>query len=161
MSTFCAAFPDREDALTAVRALLDRGVPGEDVRMLHGRPRREAGEAAQPGFAGPHEAEPHGAFAGRAPEQAPAGSYAGRAGERNRLGSFGDVDRDYEESFPGGVEDVSRVDHNRLVELVTAAGLDEAIAQRDVEALHEGSVLVLTAVDDAADEDVRAILERG
>ncbi|MBA3261700.1 MAG: hypothetical protein H0T69_04345 [Thermoleophilaceae bacterium] len=49
--------------------------------------------------------------------------------------------------------------HRRITRLLTDAGLDEATAKRDVDALHRGLVLVLVEVADGDADRVTALLE--
>jgi hypothetical protein len=144
--TQCSAFDDEAHALGAVRALIDRGVPGEDVRVLRGAPLRDAREEPHGSFAGEAD-ETVGSFAGGDATAGRSGSFApGHDAATERLGSFGDVDRDTVARFPCAVEDVSVTTHGRLVRLLVEAGLDRATAERDVEALHHGRILVLARV---------------
>jgi hypothetical protein len=160
MPTLCASFPGVAEARDAVHTLLKRGVPGDDLRLLRGEPLRDARDAPQGSFAGGDTMEdPTGTFAGAAAPDRPEGSFApDHDAHRERLGSFGDQDRDYAETFPAGVEDVSQVGHHRLVGLLAAAGVPEDVARRDVETLHAGRVLVLARVDDTAREQLSAVL---
>jgi len=158
VATLCAVFEHEDEARTAVQALLDRGVPGEGVRLLRGSPVRDAHDAPHESFAGPREATPMGTFAGSEATDAPTGSFGGGDASHHRLGSFGDVDRDYVDSFPAGVDDVSSVGHHRLVSLLVEAGVERSVAQHDVERLHEGKVLVLASVDDGARGDAETVL---
>jgi hypothetical protein len=51
------------------------------------------------------------------------------------------------------------VGHRRITRLLKDAGLDHATATRDVEALHQGLVLVLVDVADDDVDRVAALLE--
>jgi hypothetical protein len=146
MATICKVFDDEAAALSEVESLVARGVPGEDVRVLHGAPQRDAREDPQGSFAAGHGDDPMGTFAG--PEStAVEGSFApGHDARTERLGSFGQVDRDTVTTFPGAMEDVSVVSHHRLVALLVEAGVDREVAEADVEALHEGKLLVVARV---------------
>jgi hypothetical protein len=146
MATVCKVFDDEASALSEVESLIARGVSGEDVRVLRGAPQRDAHEDPHGSFAAGHGDDPVGTFAG--PERADAeGSFApGHDAHAERLGSFGGVDRDTVTTFPCAVEDVSVVSHPRLVALLAEAGLDREIAKRDVEALHQGKLLVVARV---------------
>ena len=94
-----------------------------------------------------------GEFAGSAPEGAPVGDFEGShpqgheaghfAGGEQRGGSFADADREQVVRYPGGVEHAHVASHREIRGLLTDAGLDEAAADRDLEAIHEGRVLVL------------------
>jgi hypothetical protein len=137
----CSAYDSHEQAARAVEDLLAAGVPGDHIRVLMGQPARDtrtetagafagsvATDATVGGFAGAHERDEHvGAFAG--------------GGQRE--GSFGDADREIVTSYPEGVAKMDVAGHRRVRELLMEAGLDEATAAHDVEALHEGRILVL------------------
>jgi hypothetical protein len=146
MTTLCKVFDNEAAALSEVESLIARGVPGEDVRVLRGAPERDAREDPMGSFAGDHGDDPMGTFAG--PERtAVEGSFApGHDARAERLGSFGQVDRDTVTTFPGAMEDVSVVSHHRLVALLVKAGVDREVAEADVEALHEGKLLVVARV---------------
>jgi hypothetical protein len=146
MATVCKVFDDEAPALNEVESLIARGVPGEDVRVLRGAPQRDARGDPHGSFAAGHGDDPMGTFAG--PESTdPEGSYApGHDAHAERLGSFGNVDRDTVTTFPCAVEDVSVVSHDRLVALLVEAGVDREVAEADVEALHEGKLLVVAWV---------------
>ncbi|MBD0283669.1 MAG: hypothetical protein ICV69_15995 [Thermoleophilaceae bacterium] len=146
MTTVCKIFDDEASARSEVESLIARGVPGEDVRVLRGAPQRDAREDAHGSFAAGHGDDPMGTFAG--PERtAVEGSFApGHDAHAERLGTFGNVDRDTVTTFPCAVEDVSVVSHHRLVALLAEAGLDRETAEADVEALHEGKLLVVARV---------------
>jgi hypothetical protein len=146
MPTVCKVFQDEDSALREVEALIARGVPGEDVRVLRGTPQRDAHEDPHGSYAGGHSGDRVGTFAGPKATEAE-GSYApGHDAHAERLGSFGDIDRDTVASFPCPVEDVSVTTHHRLITLLAEAGLDREVAKRDVEALHEGKLLVVARV---------------
>jgi hypothetical protein len=65
-----------------------------------------------------------------------------------RQGGFADADRDTVTTYPGGVERVRIAAHRGLKALLLEAGLDEAAADADVEALHSGRVLVIVTASD-------------
>ena len=112
----CSAHASHDEASQAVESLLAAGVPGDGIRVLMGEPARHA----------VHE----GAFAG--------------AGQPARVGgNFADADREIVTSYPDGVAKMNVAGHRRVRELLIEAGLDEATAARDLEALHEGRILVL------------------
>ncbi|MGH2970498.1 MAG: hypothetical protein ACRDK0_15755 [Solirubrobacteraceae bacterium] len=135
-----------------MNAVLGAGIRGEGVRVLTGELKRDAHEQAVGEFAGPTSPDaPVGEFAGGSrPQGAGQGHFAG--GEQ-RGGSFADADREQVVSYPGGVEHARVAGHHRIKKLLTDAGLDEAAAERDVDALHRGRVLVLVSVDGPADAD--------
>ena len=146
MTTVCKAFDDEASTLNEVESLIARGVPSEDIRVLRGAPQPDAREHPHGSFAAGHGEDPMGTFAG--PETTAAeGSFApGHDASAERLGTFGQVDRDTITTFPCPAEDVSVVSHHRLVALLVEAGLDREVAKADVEALHEGKLLVVARV---------------
>jgi hypothetical protein len=117
------AYTSHDEASQAVEALLASGVPGDGIRVLMGEPARDA------------RAEDMGAFAGD--------------GAAQRGGSFADADREIETSYPGGIAHQRVAGHRRVKQLLLDAGLDEATAARDVEALHVGRILVLAQVQES------------
>jgi hypothetical protein len=125
--------------------------------VMTGERPRDAREAPVGGFAGTAEHDaPVGSFAGDPHPHAP-GAFAGGV---QRGGSFADADREVVTSYPGGVERMHVAGHHRVLRLLRDAGLDEATAERDLAALHDGRVLVLVDVA-AGDEDrIAAVLER-
>jgi hypothetical protein len=91
----------------------------------------------------------------------PAGNRQGAfAGGQQRGGSFADADRELLTTYPDGVERMRVLGHRRITRLLTDAGLDEATAKRDVDALHRGLVLVLVDVAEDDTDRVAALLER-
>jgi hypothetical protein len=155
MAVVCRAYDDEEEAHRAVSALLDAGIPGEGVRVLMGEPPRDAREEPEGEFEG--ETDPGdvvGDFAGPGHlRDEGEGTFAGSAAEQ-REGSFADADRETVTSYPGGVEREHVADHHDLRRLLLDAGLDKATADRDVEGLHEGRVLVLADLGERSDDDV-------
>ena len=157
MAALCRSYATHGDALEAVNALLGAGVPGEDVLVLMGEQFRDAHEEPVGEFAGTTEpGDPVGEFAGPAqPQGTPTGAFAGG---RHRGGSFGDTDSEVLATYPEGVERMRVVGHRRITRLLTDAGLDDATAKSDVDALHQGSVLVLVDVADDDADRVAALL---
>jgi hypothetical protein len=153
MAVVCRTYPADQDVRGVVEALLAAGVPGDRIQVLMGQPQHDA------------RTEHHGSFADMPGEKAagdepiadfadqerahgtPRGTFAGAAGLR-RGGSFADADRDTVTSYPGGVEEQHVTGHDKVRRLLLAAGLDKATAERDVEALHAGRVLVIADVGD-------------
>jgi hypothetical protein len=70
------------------------------------------------------------------------GAFAGDP-EEQRRGAFRDVDRETVTTYHAGVERVRIASHHDLKKMLLDAGLDEATAKTDVEALHHGRILVL------------------
>jgi hypothetical protein len=152
----CRSYASHDDARGAVDAVLGAGIPGEGIRVLTADPRdtRE---------------EPVGEFAGPTPPDAPVGEFAGGsrpreeerghfAGGEQRGGSFADTDREKVVSYPGGVEHTHMAGHQDIKRLLTDAGLDKAAAERDVDAIHAGHVLVLVSAPEGEAERVRTLL---
>jgi hypothetical protein len=153
MPTLCRAYATEKDALAAVDRLMATGIAGADVRVLMGDGLHDSRDA------------PVGAFAATLSEGDPAiGSYAGAthsareamgsfAGDPDRRrGGFSDVDRETVTTYAAGVERVRIASHHALRTMLLDAGLDEAAADADVEALHRGRVLVLARSGRTVDE---------
>lgn len=158
MAAICRSYESHAEAQEAVNAVLGAGIPGGGVRVLMGELARDAHAGPVGEFAGPTEPDaPVGSFADDAhPQAAPAGAFAGR---QQRGGSFADADRELLTSYPDGVEKVQVAGHPRIKRLLTDAGLDDDTAERDVDALHEGRILVLVEVAEDDADGVRALLE--
>ena len=157
MAALCRSYASHGEALEAVDAVLGAGIPGEDVLVITGEPARDAREEPVGEFAGPTDPDaPVGEFAGGPlPRGAQTGAFAG--GEQ-RGGSFADTDRGPLASYPAGVERMRVMGYRRVTRLLTDAGLDEATAKRDVDALHRGLVLVLVDVAEDEADRVAALL---
>jgi hypothetical protein len=158
MAALCRSYTSHAEALDAVNAVLGAGIPGEGVRVLTGEPQRDTREEQMGEFAGPTAPDaPVGQFAGGThPQGHEEGHFAG--GEQ-RGGSFADADREEIVSYPGGVEHARYTGHHEVKKVLTDAGLDEAAAERDLDALHAGSVLVLVTDSDDEAERVRTLLD--
>jgi hypothetical protein len=157
VTALCRSYASHAEALQAVNAALDAGIPGESVRVLTGEANRDARANTVGEFAGSREpGAPAGSFADEHGEGAPTGAFAG--GEQ-RGGSFADADRDVVTDYPHGVERMRVAGHGRLRRLLTDAGLDDATVARDVQALHAGRILVLVDVPDGDAERARTLLE--
>jgi hypothetical protein len=152
MTTYCSAYEHHAAAEDGVERLLAAGVDGDDVRILMGAPNRDADPTG--GFAGAVTADaPLGTFAGQTADH-DVGGFAGRPAIQRR-GSFATIDRETLTTFAGGrTREVHDIGHRRLIGLLVDAGLDEDAAERDVQALHDGRVLVLVR----GDHDVEALL---
>jgi hypothetical protein len=159
MNALCRAYSTTADADRAVQALLDAGVPGEDVRLLMGAELHDARREAAGGFAGSVAADDKvGAFAGeRADRTAPMGSFSGNATSGGE-GVFANADRDVVVTHSNGEEQARVAGHGKLKSLLTDAGLDEATADSDVRALHDGRVLVLVTLGAVSEERVDELL---
>jgi hypothetical protein len=143
MTTLCRAYTSESDARAAVDRLLAAGVPGGDVRVLMGTTERDARDEQAGAFAGGAAGDAVGTFADDAAARRDGmGTFAGDAGVM-RAGGFADADRDTVTSYPAGVARVRVTAHRGLARTLVASGLDEAAAEADVRALHEGRILVL------------------
>lgn len=158
MAALCRSYTSHAEALDAVNAVLGAGIPGQGVRVLTGEPERDAREEEVGEFAGPTSpGAPVGDFAGGShPQGREEGHFAG--GEQ-RGGSFADADREQVVTYPGGVEHARVAGHRKVKMLLTDAGLDEAAAERDVDALHAGRVLVLVEAPEGDVARVGALLD--
>ena len=158
MATLCRAYTSEQDADAAVDRLLSAGVSGADVQVLRGEELHDSRDAAVGGFAGTTAAEGEtvGAYAGAAHSgRAAMGSFAGADGARR--GGFSDVDRETVTTYRSGVRRVRVASHHNLERMLVDAGLDEASARADVDALHRGRVLVLVQSAMGVDELARVI----
>ncbi|MGH2715108.1 MAG: hypothetical protein ACRDM7_14690 [Thermoleophilaceae bacterium] len=157
MAALCRSYTSHAEALDAVNAVLGAGIPGEGVRVLTGEPQRDTREEQMGEFGGPTAPDaPVGEFAGGShPQGHERGHFAG--GEQ-RGGSFADADREQVVTYPGGVEHARVAGHHKIKKLLTDAGLDEATAERDVNALHAGRVLVLVTAPEGEAERVETLL---
>jgi hypothetical protein len=158
VAALCRSYESHAEAREAVDAVLGAGIPGESVRVLTGEPPRDAREEQVGEFAGPTDpGAPVGEFAGGThPQREGRGHFAG--GEQ-RGGSFADADREQVVSYPGGVEHARVAGHRKVKKILTDAGLDQAAAERDVDALHAGRVLVLVSAPEGDVERVGALLD--
>jgi hypothetical protein len=151
MPVLCRAYTAEEQARAAVEGLLAAGVPGTGIMVLMGEPPRDARGERRGSFAEAPGRQAVGDFANHEHGRgAGMGTFAGTA-EEQRGGSFADADRETVASYPGGVERRHVAGHRRLRRLLIDAGLDQATAERDVAALHEGRILVLADVGDRSE----------
>ena len=144
MNALCRSYDGPADAERAVRALLDGGVPGDDVRLLMGAALHDAHAEVRGGFAAPVAAhERVGAFAGLGVRRdAPRGDFAGGSAPAGE-GVFANADRDVVVTYSDGREHSRVAGHRALKRLLVDAGLDEPTAEADLRALHDGRILVL------------------
>jgi hypothetical protein len=160
MNALCRAYDSTAAADAAVETLVSAGVPGDDVRLLMGAELHDAG------------AEDAGGFAGLVAPGAEVGSFAGAGNDRStRRGSFdgatasggegifANADRDVVVTGFGGREHARVAGHHKLKQLLVDAGLDDATAERDVEALHDGRVLVLVSLAAVGADRVGELLD--
>jgi hypothetical protein len=142
MGAVCRSYASHGEAAKAVQAVLGAGIDGQDVLVLTGE---GVGDVRE---------QPAGSFSGRVDPDAPVGSFEGEqharaegrgtfAGEPGRQGSFADAAREGVTSYPHGVERMHAIGRASVLRLLRGAGLDEATAERDLEALHAGRVLLL------------------
>ncbi len=159
MPTICSSYRSDEEARAAVDRLLAAGSSHAEIRVLTGEPVRD------------HRDEPIGGFAGGDASAKPVGTFADQdgttsetmgtyAGDGGRVGGFGDLDRETVTTYADGVRRVHIASHGKLQRMLVDAGLDEASARADVEALHAGRVLVLARLS-AMDADDAASLMAG
>ena len=74
-------------------------------------------------------------------------------------GVFANADRDVVVTYSDGREHSRVAGHRQLKKLLVDAGLDEAPAESDVRALHDGRVLVLVTLTAVPEDRVRAVLD--
>jgi hypothetical protein len=145
MPTLCRAYTTDHEAHAAVDRLLSAGVSGAEIRVLMGDALHDSRDAPLGTFAGTStaDAESVGSYAGVGHSGREAmGAFAGDP-EEQRRGAFRDVDRETVTTYHAGVERVRIASHHDLKKMLLDAGLDEATAKTDVEALHHGRILVL------------------
>jgi hypothetical protein len=160
VAAVCRSYDAHAEALAAVEAALSAGVPGEDILVISGSAHMDAHEEPVGQFGGTTDpGAPVGEFAGEPePQGTSTGDFASAQYPR-RGGSFADTDSDVVTSYPMGVERMHVVGNRSVTRLLEHAGLDQATAKRDVEALHSGKVLVLVNVADTDTERVSVLLE--
>jgi hypothetical protein len=160
MATLCRAYTTEQDAQAAVDRLLSGGVASAEVQVLMGDTVHDSRDAPVGGFAATStaDAETVGTYAGVGHSGRDAtGTFAGDA-EEQRRGGFSDVDRETVTTYRDGVKRVRIASHHNLMQMLLDAGLDEATAASDVEALHHGRILVLFRSTKALDE-VASVIE--
>ena len=147
------AYTSRHDAEHAIRRLLSAGVPAIRIELILGRAVRDARDVPIGTFARTTTADAQtvGSFGNVAQSgRAAMGTFAGDA-DKQRRGSFGDIDRDTVTTYQSGVKRTRIASHHRLKKLLVDAGLDQATATSNVDALHAGRVLVLVHSESALD----------
>jgi hypothetical protein len=159
MTALCKPYVTAAEAERAVADLLTAGVPGADVRLLMGAEIHDARREARGLYAGSVAPDERvGAYGGDGPERsAPRGSFAGEPGGAE--GTFANADRDVVVTHHDGEERAHVAGHAKLKALLMEAGLDEATAEADVHAIHEGRVVVLVDVGAFAEGELRAVLD--
>jgi hypothetical protein len=154
MPTLCRAYTTDHEAHAAVDRLLSAGVSGAEIRVLTGDAVRDSRDALVGSYTGTSTADDEtvGSYAGVGPSGREAmGAFAGDP-EEQRRGGFSDVDRETITTYRAGVERVRIASHHNLKKMLLDAGLNEATATTDVEALHDGRILVLVESAMALDE---------
>jgi len=143
MAAVCRSYASHGEAAKAVQAVLGAGIEGQDVLVLTGEGVGDVREQPVGSFAGEVDpGDPVGSFEGEQHARAEArGTFASEPS--GRVGSFADAAREEISSYPHGVERMHAVGHASVVRLLCGAGLDERTAERDLEALHSGRVLLL------------------
>lgn len=160
MNSLCKAYDNTGDAERAVADLVAAGVPGEDVHLLMGAEIHDARREARGRFSGSvAPQEQVGAYAGDGPARsALRGSFAG-ADSGAAEGTFANAERDVVITHSDGVEQMRVAGRRELKQLLMEAGLDDATAEADVDALHAGRILVLMQVAAIGQHDARALLD--
>jgi hypothetical protein len=160
MNSLCKAYDSTTDAERAVADLIAAGVPGADVRLLMGAEIHDARREARGRFSGSVAPEARvGAYAGDGPERsALRGSFAG-ADAGAAEGTFANAERDVVVTHSDGMEQSRVAGRRELKKLLMEAGLDDATAEADVDALHRGRILVLVHVAAIGQDDARALLD--
>ena len=160
MDTICRAYATDDDARLAVDRLLAAGVGGAGIRVVAGSPAPDHRDEPVGDFGDRHAVAARvGSFADQdGATTDPMGSFAGEGG--GRRGGFGDLDRETVTTYADGIRRVHVTSHRSLKAMLVQAGLDEASAAADVEALHDGRVLVLVRPPAPSGvEDVTTILD--
>jgi hypothetical protein len=159
MAAVCRSYASHGEAAKAVEALLDAGVDGQDVLVLTGE------------GVGDVRDQPAGSFAGRVDPGDPVGSFEGERHARaepkgtfadepsGRVGSFADSAREGVAGYPHGVERMHAIGRASVLRLLRGAGLDEATAERDLDAMHSGRVLLLVEHADGDAARVASLLD--
>jgi hypothetical protein len=159
MTSLCKAYDSTTDAERAVADLLAAGVPGDHVRLLMGAEIHDARREARGRFSGSVAPDERvGAYAGEGPERsALRGSFAASDGAGE--GSFANAERDVVVTQHQGDERARVTGRRELKQLLMEAGLDDATAEADVDALHAGRVVVLVQIGAIAKDEARALLD--
>jgi hypothetical protein len=159
MNALCKAYDNTTDAERAVADLIAAGVPGADVRLLMGAEIHDARRETRGRFSGTVAPEERvGAYAGQGPERSVLrGSFAGT--DAGAEGTYANAERDVVVTEHDGKEHVRVAGRRELKKLLMEAGLDDATAEADVDALHAGRVLVLVQLAAIAQDDARALLD--
>jgi len=160
MATLCRAYISEAHARAAVERLLAGGLGAAEVQVLMGETVRDSRDAPVGSYVGTTTAdgETVGSYAGaRHSGREAMGTFAGDA-DAQRRGGFSDVDRETITTYADDVTRVRIASHHNLEKLLVDAGLDESTAKADVEALHNGRVLVLVQSAMGLDE-IAAVID--
>ena len=160
MATLYRAYTSTHEAENAIERLLSAGVPTIRIQLIMGQAVKDARDAPIGTFAGTTTADAQtvGSFANIAHSGREAmGTFAGDP-DKQRRGSFGDSDRDTVTTHQPGVKRTRIASHHKLNKILVDAGLDQATATAEVEALHAGRVLVLVENESALD-DIAAVVD--
>ena len=154
MVTLHRAYESTYDAEIAIERLLSADVPAVRIELIAGRAFGDARDTPIGTFARTTTAEA--AIVGSYGDVAHSGrvamgTFAGDP-DKQRRGSFGDVDRDTVTTYQSGVKRTRIALHHRLRKILADAGLDEAAAAAEVDALHAGRVLVVVHSESALDD---------
>jgi hypothetical protein len=159
MAALCRAYSSEHDAHDAVDRLLSAGIAGTQIHVLMGEAAHDSRDAPVGGYAGGAKpfGEVVGSYAGAAHSAREAmGTFAGDA-DAERRGGFSDVDRETVTTYAADVKRVRIASHHALEKMLIDAGLDETAAEADVQALHQGRVMVLVQSAMELDEIAAAI----
>jgi hypothetical protein len=160
MATLYRAYTSTHDAENAIERLLSAGVPPIRIQLIMGRTVEDARDAPIGTFAGTTTADAQtvGSYANIAHSGREAmGTFAGDP-DKQRRGAFSDIDRDTVTTYQSGVKRTRIASHRRLKTILVDAGLDQAAATANVEALQAGRVLVLVHGQSALD-DIEAVID--
>jgi hypothetical protein len=159
MTALCKPYATATEAEQAVADLIAAGAPGEDVRLLMGAAIHDARREARGLFAGSVAPDERvGAYGGDGPERsALRGSFSGA--DDGAEGTFANAERDVVVTHHDGEEQVRVSGHAKLKALLMEAGLDDATAEADIHAIHDGRVVVLVTLGTIAEDDARALLD--
>jgi hypothetical protein len=159
MAAVCRSYASHGVAAKAVEAVLGAGIDGSDVLVLTGEGVGDVREEPVGSFAGRVEpGDPVGTFEGEQPARAdPKGTFASEPS--GRVGSFADAARQDVVSYPRGVERMHAIGTASVLRLLRGAGLDATTAQRDLDAMHSGRVLLLVEHADGDAARVEQLLD--
>jgi hypothetical protein len=159
------SYPSEEGARQAVETLRAAGVLPRRIRLLVGRPLRDARREPLGGFAGPVGPDDTvGTYASRPRPRSHAtgsfatGSFTGLPDRRE--GSFADVERIVILTYEDDAARSRVTGHHGARQLLRGAALDDDAVDRAVKELHIGHAVVLVDAAEIAPTAVRAHLEQ-